>query len=394
MQNDNHDKNDNLNPFSPQQPAQPEYFADRKEELDDFRRMALNSARLRIPAPENYAIVGTWGQGKTSMLYKFRQMIIEDLQKEIKCVCIYFPLSPESTRSWETFTLHFLQDVPSTLMSTKSIKQKIRNEIGRWEMNLNLGVVEAKRKKTQRTLRMVDALESLWEEHLAPAGTQVAFIMLDDLHLFPLQSEENAFLTLRTTFQELVNRKCNYSLVVTAPTLLFTDIAEVAEPLGRFFKQVELRMFTFEDAKEAIERRLESAESKVTVSDEAIRSLVERTGGHPYLLVFAMHELIDGLRGSRTVEKGSFDRCWPRIEQSLGKQIFAQKFQHASPTERRLLVEIARTSSALVSPGQFGSFKGASRLFSRLEEDELLIRNERGRYRLFHPLFSEYLKKQ
>ena len=58
--------------------------------------MAINSARLKIPAPENYAILGTWGQGKTSLIYKFRQIVIEELQKEIKCACIYFPLSPES----------------------------------------------------------------------------------------------------------------------------------------------------------------------------------------------------------------------------------------------------------------------------------------------------------
>jgi len=101
VQNDNHDKNDNLNPFSPQHPAQPQYFADRREELEDFRRMAINSSRLKIPAPVNYAIVGTWGQGKTSLLYKFRQMVIQDLQKTMRCTCIYFPLSPQSCKNWD-----------------------------------------------------------------------------------------------------------------------------------------------------------------------------------------------------------------------------------------------------------------------------------------------------
>ncbi len=356
--------------------------------------MAINSAGLKIPTPVNYAILGTWGQGKTSLLWKFRQMVTEDLQKEIKCVCIYFALSPESCQNWERFASDFLQEIPSTVTSTSKLTKKIKAELGKWELSLNLGIVGATRKREGRKPRLLEALQLLWEKHLAPSGTQVAFIMLDDLHYFPLRKEESAYLTLRTTFQELVNRKCNYSLIITAPTLLFTDIAEVAEPLGRFFKPIDLKMFTFEDAKEAIQIRLKSVDSGIRVSDETIKAMVEKTGGHPYLVMFAMHELLNMLRGVRTIEVESFVKFWPNIEVLLGRQIFAQKFQHASPTERRLMIEIAKKNSKFVSPGAFSEFKGASRLFARLEEEELLIRSERGKYILFHPLFAEYLKKQ
>jgi hypothetical protein len=394
LPNDSHDKNDNLNPFSPQQPAQPEYFADRKDELGDFRRMAINSGRLKIPTPVNYAILGTWGQGKTSVLYKFRQVVVQELQKEIKCVCIYFALSPESCQNWERFTSDFLQDIPSNLTSSGKLTKKIKAELGKWEISLNLGPVGAKRKSQERKPRLMDALQVLWEKYLAPSGTQIVFIMLDDLHYFPLHKEESAYLTLRTTFQELVNRKCNYSLIITAPTLLFTDIAEVAEPLGRFFSPIYLNMFTFEDAKEAIEIRLKSVNSNVRLRDETIRAILEKAGGHPYLLMFTMHELLKMLGHVKTVDLEFFTLIWPRIEALLGRQIFAQKFQHASPTERKLLVEIAKKDSKLVSPGAFSQFKGAPRLFSRLEDEELLIRSDRGRYSLFHPLFAEYLKNQ
>ncbi len=227
-----------------------------------------------------------------------------------------------------------------------------------------------------------------------PSGTQIAFIMLDDLHYFPVRKEESAYLTLRTTFQELVNRKCNYSLTITAPTLLFTDIAEVAEPLGRFFKAIDLQMFTFEDAKEAINKRLTSVGSSMQLSDETVRMIVEKTEGHPYLVIFVTHELLNMTEGRRRIEVESFNQHWPKIQVMLGRQIFHQKFQHASPTERRLMIAIAKKGSKLVSPGDFHEFKGASRLFARLEEAELLIRSERGKYRLFHPLFADYLREQ
>lgn len=394
MSNDNHDKNDNLNPFSPQQPAQPEYFADRKEELNEFRRMAINSAKLKIPTPVNYAILGSWGQGKTSMLYKFRQIVIEDLQKQIKCICIYFALSPESCQSWEKFTSDFLQDIPSTVTSTNKLTKKIKAELGKWELSLNVGVVGAIRKRTERQPRLLEALQSLWERYLAPSGTQIAFIMLDDLHYFPLRKEESAYLTLRTTFQELVNRKCNYSLIITAPTLLFTDIADVAEPLGRYFSWIDLKMFTIEDAKEAIEIRLRSVNSTIKVSDETIKTIVEKTEGHPYLVMFTIHELLNMVSRVKKIEEEHFLQHWPKIKAILGRQIFAQKFLHASPTERRLMIDIAKRENKFFSPGNFSHFKGATRLFARLEEQELLIRSDRGKYSLFHPLFAEYLKEQ
>jgi len=261
--------------------------------------MAINSARLKIPTPVNYAILGTWGQGKTSLLYKFRQMVIEDLQKEIKCACIYFALSPESCQNWDRFTSDFLQDIPSTLTSTSKITKKIRSELGKWEVSLNLVVIGTTRKRDERKPSFLEAMQLLWEKHLAPSGTQIAFIMLDDLHYFPLRKEESAYLTLRTTIQELVNRRCNYSLIITAPTLLFSDIAEVAEPLGRFFKPIDLMMFTFEDAKQAIEIRLKSVGSGIRVSDETIRAVVEKTGGHPTMIMFVMHELLNALTASR-----------------------------------------------------------------------------------------------
>lgn len=71
---------------------------------------------------------------------------------------------------------------------------------------------------------------------------------------------------------------------------------------------------------------------------------------------------------------------------SCGKST-SRRLEHASPTERRLLIEIAKKDAKFVSPGAFNEFKGASKLFARLQEEELLIRSERAKYSLF-TLFS------
>ncbi len=77
-------------------------------------------------------------------------------------------------------------------------------------------------------------------------------------------------------------------------------------------------MFTFEDAKEAVEIRLKSVNSDVSVSDGTIRAILEKTGGHPYLLMFTMHELLNMLE-VKTIEVESFDQHSPRSSSLVGR---------------------------------------------------------------------------
>lgn len=391
MKNNNHNENNNLNPFSPQQPAQSEYFAGRKEEIDYFRKTAINSAKLNPPAPLNYAILGSWGLGKTSLSYEFRNIALGELQRKINCVCIQYSLSPQACKTWDSFTVSFLSNIGPTLNATSKIKTKISEEIKKWEPHFNIGVFSAQRKSQTNQPDLFTALKNLWHEHLKPAGTEIAFIILDDLHSFPIRPDESAYLTLRSTFQELVNQKCNYSLIITAHSGLFTEIADIAEPMLRFFKPFELKPFTVIETKEAVQRRLNIAQHSVIIDDEVLNKMANKTGGHPYLLMYAMYEMLEIVDSVDRITISTFNKCWPKIQESLGKTIFRQKVLTASEKERDLLIKIAKFKEKFVSPSDV---KEPTELFSRLEKKELLIRHERGKYSLFHPLFADYLKNQ
>jgi ATP/maltotriose-dependent transcriptional regulator MalT len=58
------------------------------------------------------------------------------------------------------------------------------------------------------------------------------------------------------------------------------------------------------------------------------------------------------------------------------------------------MTAIAETGKDSVSPSDFKNFGSASELFSRLERKELLLRQGRGKYSLFHPMFAEFLRRQ
>jgi hypothetical protein len=395
MQNNNHNKNNTvLNPFSPQHPAQPQFFAGRKSEIDNFRKSAFNSAKISPPTPINYAILGSWGMGKTSLLYEFKQVALEELKDIIKCTSFFLALSPQSCRSWNDFSSHFLTNVRSTVTATEGIRSKIMEEIKNWEIGINAGLVSAKREKGTSSPDFLEALENLWQKHLKPKGTEVAFVFLDDLHYFPIRPDDSSYLNLRTMFQELVHRGCNYSLVVTAPTGLLAGIAESAEPMIRFFTQFNLAPFELSEAKEAIQKRLTSTKQGIMVDDDVMETIVAKTLGHPYFVMFVMFELLSGLDSVRNVSSRLLEQNWPRVRASLFRTVFEQKFKNSSPRERELMVAIAKLGSEVVSANDFPRLKGTNTLFSRLEKSELLIRRERGQYSLFHPLFAEYLENQ
>ncbi|MDH2899555.1 MAG: hypothetical protein PXY39_01150 [archaeon] len=384
------------NPFSPQHPAQPEYFVGRKEEVEYFRATALNSAQLKPPSPMNYAILGTWGLGKTSLLYELKQIALQDLKKDIKSACIHCPLTPQAGRSWQTFSADFLNNVNSTINATTKVQSKIVSELTKWQPAFNLGIVSAQRSGASRTTSpdMLTSLKDLWNKHLRPSGIDVVFILLDDFHYFPIAAEDSSYLTLRAIFQELVNQKCNYSLIVTAHSGLFTELADMAEPLLRFFKRFELKPFVYEEAREAIDKRLNVAGVRLKVSDDTVSLILEKTGGHPYLLMYTMFELLIILKGADKIAAQSFQKVWPRIEESLGDNIFSQKFEVASAKEKEILIEMGRLEGTELSPSDLKNFKGATEMLSRLERKEFLVKRGRGKYTLFHPLFRDYLKRR
>ncbi|HKZ40707.1 MAG TPA: hypothetical protein VJ044_07075, partial [Candidatus Hodarchaeales archaeon] len=160
-----------------------------------------------------------------------------------------------------------------------------------------------------------------------------------------------------------------------------TQIAELAEPLLRFFKPFYLQPFKPSEVKEVLEKRLTATGVDLEIQDSAVEFLSAKTAGHPYLVMFVMFELLNEIKNITRVTEDDFQRAWPKIEESLGKSIFEQKFLSASEKDQ-------------VSATDFKDVSGINVLLSRLEQKELLIRPQRGKYALFHPLFYEFLRNR
>lgn len=395
MVNNNYNANNrkSSNPYSPQYPAYPEYFANRFDALNYFRKATTNCARLRPPAPMNFIVLGDWGIGKTSLLYKMEQIILKELAKEFGAFCFHYSLDPICCKDWNGFCLVFLNQLKKNYEVTAGLSQKLRSELSRWKISFTLPPITVKREKPPETSSFINELEKLWKKHLQPSGIDIAFLFLDDIHYFLQAGQSDAYFALRNIFQELPRRACNFSLVISGPTLLFTQIVDLAEPFVRFFHPFYLEPFNLEGTREAILKRFAVNKLEINISETVISDIHEKTGGHPYFVMFTMYELLNVIKGKKEITKDDFDKNWVSILSMLEKTIFSGHLNSASTKEKDVIVKISKLDEEFVSPSMIKGVKGAPVLFSRLERKGLLIKIERGKYQVFHPLFRDYLRK-
>jgi len=393
--NNNHNKNNTvlLNPFSPQYPADPKYFADRKEQLNYFTRTTVNSARIRPPAPSNFMVLGDWGMGKTSLLYKMREVVLRELKNEINAFCFHFSLDPLCCRSWDNFCLTFLTQLKRNYEVSAGLKEKLLKELSTWKITFSIPLVSIEKEKEKEKPSLVDSLDELWKKHLASSGVDICFLFLDDVHYFLQADQSDAYFAIRNTFQELARRECNFSLIMTGPSMLFKEIVDLAEPFTRFFHPFYLEPFTLEGTREAINKRIIANKLELRFSEQVISTVHEKSKGHPYFIMFIVYELVNLLGPKKEVSQKEFDECWPRVVPILEKNVFVSRLGEVSEKERQVLIRMSLIEEPLVSPSMVKGVRGVTEFFSRLERKGLLLKKERGLYEPFHPLFKEYLRK-
>lgn len=394
-ENNTHNKNNKItpNPFSPQYPAHPEYFANRSQHLTYFAQTIINSAKIRPPAPSNFIILGDWGMGKTSLIYKMKEMVLKDLRSEVNGFCFHFSLDPVCCKSWDDFTLTFLTNLKKDYETSAGLTERVFKELTNWKISFSIPPVSVEKKDNKNTLSLIDSLEDLWKKHLVPAKVDTAILFMDDVHYFLLVGQPDAYYTIRNTFQELARRGCNYSLVMTGPKLLFKDVTEIAEPFTRFFHQFVLEPFTLEGTQEAINKRILAGELNLELSKDVISLIYEKSRGHPYFVMFITYELLNYIENKKNITSKEFTAAWPYIIALLERNVFVNRLGDVSDKEKEVLLQIAQLEKNQFAPSDIKGISGVTQFFSRIERKGLLIKKERGLYELFHPLFKEYLQK-
>lgn len=379
---------DPVNPFNPYFPAFSRFFANRAREQAFFRQGLAQGLHPLGPGPWNVALLGPWGIGKTSLLRRFAEIV-----SQFDPPALAVTLTVTSAMTLPRLTHELMIRIHEEISTQKNWPERLREELLHWSPTVSVGPVHLTRHSSKESEfaegDLYRELRRLWHEYLAGHISGLV-VLLDDAHQL-LVKDPNALLSLRGTFQDLQGSGARYPLVITGPDGLFEAVRDISEPITRFFERMRLGPFSLADSQAAIQGPLRSIDSPLTVNEDAIERLWQLTEGHPFFLTFAMRDIVqEATTTNQTLIKlEEVEAAWPSIATHLAAERFAVDWQSATEAEREVLRAIARDTQNMPITQTVG--RSGTALLVRLVKKGLVLRSKRGEYRLYHPLFKDYI---
>jgi hypothetical protein len=229
-------------------------------------------------------------------------------------------------------------------------------------------------------------LKEAWDHFFRPAQLNGAIFFVDDLQNITGIGKSELALTIRDQFQSLGVEGMNYSICFSAKSDYFAETKALAEPAVRFYTKVYLEPFTLEET-------IEYTRSVFSTSPDTTAMIAvwlhEKTLGHPYFLAFVCKHLS---AAENQIQPRQLEAIWPAIFDQLGREKFRSDISQLSAQDRALVREFASLGESEI-PAHHLTGKIHRQYLARLIEKGLLVRTGRGRYKLYHPLFREFLRQ-
>lgn len=349
------------NPFNPQNPSDPEYFYGRSDVLDRFRdnvKYGLNGN------PEHMALIGDFGIGKTSLLYK-----LHSLENPDDVTTVFVQCNAEDVETFQDFVKTIVER-----LSQKLSRLDIRFELSK----IKFRVLEIERKDEEiSVLSCIDDLEKLFQK--CGSGNHLIILFVDDLHLAAHHRSD-----IRNCFQELNRLGCQYMLIGTLIPEVFEE-GEINRPFKRMFNTHHLEEFSKQESRNMVEYIIDKADMEVSLSDDLHDKLYSETGGHPYYLTLFMNELVRGKEsGKITIE--DYSGREPKIIDRM-KVVLDGKFDSMTQKDEEVITRIVGLDSDEFSPNDADSTSGQ---FQQLQKKEVLEKVGHGRYKFKYPVIRRY----
>jgi len=375
-----------MNPFTPGHAVDPQFFAGRKNEIEKFKMFLKNT---RENNPMNMAILGERGIGKSSLL-----RMCENLERAERCIVVRTDMDA-SILTIHDMIVTILQAIKQEGEAYSKIFKASENtkrffdsyNISAGVMGISLGV---ERHKHLFSHEVRSELQKIWK--IVKEYVCAIVIMLDEAE--QLEHINGSLQFLRNTFSRLAEEKANFMLLLSGKLSLFRKIKEMHSPLARFFNPISLSELTPEESIEAIDKPLAASNFKFT--DEVKNKVVEASQGHPYIIQLFGFYLCEKT-ASQLIDKNAYEATLPIVMDGLSKQLFEDYYYTSSPQEQIILKAMAEEKelvldfSFIVKKVKQPSNK-VSYLLNRLCEKDCLKKISRGRYKLFHSLFRDYLR--
>ena len=324
-----------INPFRPGLPVDPRNFVGREKEIGTFKHGLELTENIN---PQNMAIIGERGIGKTSILRKFK-----DIANQKECLLAKVDLDASIT-SIDIISNMILNELKNTIQVNKSynkIKDKVKEFFDSYNPTLNVvGTgfgISKKENKEPPQIYFKKNIILLWEKVKDTFSSLV--IMIDEAEM--LEHVTGALHFLRNVFQEL-GEKYPIMLIISGKLSFYQEISKIHSPLIRFFKPLEISALDYNSSLKLITQPLNHLGLKIGEKD--ISYLVQVSMGHPHILQVIGFEIIEsevykGLVADHDQKKlfSLWDIVLSRTTSHLFQNVFSEKILKLSERDREIL---------------------------------------------------------
>jgi hypothetical protein len=336
----------------------------------------------------SFAILGDWGIGKSSLLLKFAAVCSEPA-----FAILPVPFSASSDiHDYMRLAESLLDKFGDALLALPNLQARLRAELRNWKLKrLNFGAIGLERQSSRLFLSTGSSLlrytlKEAWDHFFRPAQLNGAIFFVDDLQNITGIGKSELALTIRDQFQSLGVEGMNYSICFSAKSDYFAETKALAEPAVRFYTKVYLEPFTVAETTEYTHSVFATSPDTTPI---IAAWLHEKTLGHPYFLAFVCKHLS---AAENQIQPRQLEAIWPAIFDQLGREKFRSDISQLSAQDRALVREFASLGESEI-PAHHLTGKIHRQYLARLLEKGLLVRTGRGRYKLYHPLFREFLRQ-
>ena len=370
----------------PNFPVRPEEFVGRRRQIETFCQVLQQG--LEAGRTASFAILGDWGIGKSSLLLKFAAL---SSQPSFAMLPVFISASGD-VGDYLRLAENLLDKFTDALLAVPTMQALLRVELRNWRLKrVNLGGFALERESPRLFLSSGSSLlrhklKEAWNHFLPQARLNGAIFFLDDLQNITSISKSDLALTIRDQFQSLGIESMNYSVCFSAKPDYFAETKGLADPAVRFYTKFYLERFTLD---ETLDYARSVFDLSLDTSATVAAWLHEKTMGHPFFLAFVCKYLTTT---AGQIQPDKLEPIWPAIFDQLGREKFRSDVSQLSAREFEFVRRFANLSeNELATQHYTGKFR--REYFARLVEKGLLIRAGRGRYKLYHPLFREFLQQ-
>lgn len=384
------------NPFNPFGPANPEQFAGRSVEVQELTRR-LNSTVAGTP--QNSAIMGERGIGKTSLLRKF-----QEIAHSQKCIVARVDLYP-GIEDLEELLVHLHEELRKRCVSYYGLLgerfETVRSFLENYSVTLPViggGIERIQQRSLETSFR--DRLFTIWSKVREKAAAIV--LMIDEAE--KLTQISGALEYLRNTFSRLREDGALYCLIISGKTGLFQAVAEAFSPLERFFQPITLMPFTEVEVFELLEKA--TASTGTRFDDEVKREISRVSEGQPYVVQVFGYCLFDTAANSnvQVISNEHLKVTSSRIYAMLATQLFDRRIAEGvgrSKHKLRIIRRLARAQQDTYSFTEIEKLTGIKKksglgvYLTQLVEAGCLRKDPRtGRYSFFMKVFKKFAAKK